>query len=48
MEKYLEGTKVYRRFQELITTYVDLTEQIADLHPVPTITSDGALAALKK
>lgn len=48
VEKYLQETEVYRRFQELTTTYVHLTEQIADLQPVPTIASDDALAALKK
>lgn len=48
LEKFLLETEVYQRFQELIANYIHLTEQIADLQPVPSITSDDALAALKK
>jgi uncharacterized protein YdcH (DUF465 family) len=48
IEKYLEETETYRRFQELIESFTLVNEQIADLEPVPTISSEEELAALKK
>jgi hypothetical protein len=48
LDKFLQETEAYQRFQELIAAYIHLTEQIADLEPVPSLTSDDALAALKK
>lgn len=47
-EKYFEETETYRRFLELIDSFTLVNEQIADIEPVPTISSEDDLAALKK
>jgi hypothetical protein len=48
VEKFLEETVTYRTFQELVSAYTLVNEQIADLQPAAVIVSDDALATLKK
>jgi len=48
VEKYLEETSTYKRFQELHAQFLHINEQIADLQEPASITNHDELETLKK